>query len=476
MDKTRNHVFFGRSETVTTLKKYIKKELLLYFHLQNKIYSKRHKVSEFKMSKNDFADAKAYLMKDVGGNNLYDHLTDVLLKIVTEQPEQSLEMFEQLSGMVKQAKFRVNTNSEGKQMGASANDTESDKALGEWCESCTTLLSNFADNNDEVLQDLHTDFASLKWSGVGFGDAENFRIQSAMHGLKAQLTEEGGNLSSLRFWGKILGTKKDYYICQGEYSGGDVESPENVDDYELGPSGPNRYTYWVCNNLGNAWTRLGLVAASHIREARQLRRFFTGDLSATVSGHPPFSGNEGNYLRAQIARITADCSLAPSGFFTVDEESGELSMNEEFTGTSAAELASEGAWQSYHAELKESGRCSDVPVADADGNVPEAENAVVLHDVEAGSFKAWSPMTNKACLRSNTWTGATIVGCGKFFTWCYCGYGQNEVIGSFAPSPPPLPMSEFDDTDLKEANDVTINPNPPEEEENEEGEGEGGED
>ncbi len=38
---------------------------------------------------------------------------------------------------------------------------------------------------------------------------------------------------------------------------------------------------------------------------------------------PPFPGNEANYLRAQIARISAGTQVSPLGFYTFDEEEEE---------------------------------------------------------------------------------------------------------------------------------------------------------
>jgi len=233
----------------------------------------------------------------------------------------------------------------------------------------------------------------------------------------------------------------------------------------MGKTGPNRFTYWVSNGVGGEWTRLPSVSASDIRAARQLRRFFTGDLEADVQGHPPFAGKEKNYLRAQIAQITADCSLAPAGFFTMSEDGSDMVMSEDFAGDSDANaLANTGAWQCYHAAISSTGRCAAWPVADEEGNVPEVEAPVTLRDVEEGSFKVSAPMNNKVCLRSNVWPGASVVGFGKVFSWCYSGYAQRSIVGSYAPTPPAAPQTEFSDDGIKESSDVTSDPTPPAEE------------
>ena len=42
-----------------------------------------------------------------------------------------------------------------------------------------------------------------------------------------------------------------------------------------------------------------------------------------VVSFPPFPGNESNYLRAQIARISAGTHISPLGFYQFDEEEEE---------------------------------------------------------------------------------------------------------------------------------------------------------
>lgn len=39
--------------------------------------------------------------------------------------------------------------------------------------------------------------------------------------------------------------------------------------------------------------------------------------------YPPFPGNEANYLRTQIARISAGTHISPLGFYQFDEEEEE---------------------------------------------------------------------------------------------------------------------------------------------------------
>src|SRR6218665_430202 len=66
-----------------------------------------------------------------------------------------------------------------------------------------------------------------------------------------------------------------------------------------------------------------------------------------IVSYPPFPGNEGNYLRAQIARISAGTHISPAGFYQFDEEDvddGEgavpdnFILNTEFEPISSKEL------------------------------------------------------------------------------------------------------------------------------------------
>ena len=61
----------------------------------------------------------------------------------------------------------------------------------------------------------------------------------------------------------------------------------------------------------------------HVSVARQIRKLFTGRLTASVVCYPPFPGTEAELLRAQIARITAGTHVSPLGLYTFDEEEDE---------------------------------------------------------------------------------------------------------------------------------------------------------
>jgi radial spoke head protein 4A len=65
------------------------------------------------------------------------------------------------------------------------------------------------------------------------------------------------------------------------------------------------------------------VTPAQINAARHIRKFFTGRLDALICSYPPFPGHEANYLRAQIARISAGTQVSPQGFYQFREEEEE---------------------------------------------------------------------------------------------------------------------------------------------------------
>lgn len=185
-------------------------------------------------------------------------------------------------------------------------------------------------------------------AGVGLGTDETYRIFLALK----QLTDTHP-IQKCRFWGKILGLEMNYIVAEVEFREGEDEEeveeedePEErdngdneADEDELPRSfykapqsipkeesrtGANKYVYFVCNEPGRPWVKLPGVTPAQIVIARKIKKFFTGRLDTPIVSYPPFPGNESNYLRAQIARISAGTQVSPLGFYHFgEEEEGE---------------------------------------------------------------------------------------------------------------------------------------------------------
>lgn len=116
---------------------------------------------------------------------------------------------------------------------------------------------------------------------------------------------------------------------------------------EVSGTGANKCVYYVCKEPGLPWVKLPSVTPAQITAARQICKFFTGRLDAPVVSFPFFPGKEANYLRAQIARISAGTQVSPQGFFLAGEEEGEegeeapinYEVNPDFEGVPVPEMA-----------------------------------------------------------------------------------------------------------------------------------------
>ena len=274
----------------------------------------------------DLATAKALLQRHEGGPNgesLYDHLTDVLLKIITEQPSAGLAQFEQISCAVKAVR--------GPRAAAAAAGAPYPDAGRARLAAEDALFRTPADGEEPppsagAVQDLVGDAALLEWGGVSLGRTQTYKLSLALR--KLAVTQGALNV---RLWGKLQGLAGDYFVAESDADAGGAEEP-GLD--ALGNTihpvgdGPNKHAYWVCTAPGEPWVQLPHVTPHQVVAARALRRYLTGSLSAPVAGHPPFPGTEANYVRAVIALISAATVLAPTGAFaSVDAESEDASVS-----------------------------------------------------------------------------------------------------------------------------------------------------
>lgn len=113
----------------------------------------------------------------------------------------------------------------------------------------------------------------------------------------------------------------NYYIVEADLSEDEIKKRIESDGgkQDQWGTGINRKTYFVCNCLGDEWTELPKLTSKDIEISQKIRKYFTGDLNATVRSNPQFTGNEKNLLRAVIQRITTETYAAPVGYYNVVE-------------------------------------------------------------------------------------------------------------------------------------------------------------
>ncbi|CAF1015598.1 unnamed protein product [Adineta ricciae] len=364
-------------------------------------------------------------------------------------------------------------------------------------------------------------------AGYGIHITEIILIWSAMKRLNDHI-----NCTEMKFWGKIFGLHCDYYIVQVQHENEIPFDEINIchqrrlpkiekqtrpsnkpifhqtvvqrESLEI-PSEPhgvgaNQYTYFATNSPGLPWIKLSDVKPAMIDHARKIRWFFTGCLSAPVNGFPPFVGLEKDYLRAQIARITATTHISPAGFFileqseTEEEEEGggggegdttlsdqykdpEILVNAEFnddpTNPVTAESLADTSLQEWVHSLPEilpQGRTQFWRPSSIETTVQSQgeDESIEEEIVNENKFQTRAPLlrpigedkhlhTNQTSwsigltmsvmreysmcyVRSNIWPGAFTLGDAKKYFNLYIGWGHKYE--QFNPSQPALPQTE----------------------------------
>jgi radial spoke head protein 4A len=446
------------------------------------------------MAARDFEDAKAYLQRSEGGTSVYDHVSALVLQLLTTRPEGALSQLEHLSGLLKEGAYPEQRPAE---RASGSSEAEYERAAGlERARALAKLFAAPAEGDEagevgEGLQSVADVAPYLEWGGVSLGREETFRAFLALKQLSAST-----GAREVRLWGKLLGREGDYWVAEGK-----ADAPEDEAEakdalghaVEATGTGANTYSYWVCAWPGAPWVRLPRVTPHQVLVARKVRRFLTGRLDARVGGHPPFPGQEASLVRALIAIISADTVLAPSGFYRTPEGADEGSQEvepvppEEY---SPPDLTAADGWVHLHLKLNAIGRTAPDPKDDdaaADGDAAEPEPGTeasvplqsIAEDAEEGEEAA--PWGFRACpvsgvpepepgvvvARSLKWPGAIAVGYGRRFANVYVGYGIARAKAPFQPTLPPAVAAEFsvaafnpaaEDAVFAEQKDVIVDP------------------
>jgi radial spoke head protein 4/6 len=342
-----------------------------------------------------------------------------------------------------------------------------------------------ADRNGRLLQESAplnaevADFGShnelLSWAGVGLGRELAGQIAATLPALAAAHPE----YKSVRFWGRIFGVKRDYFIAEGylaKHAKPKFSKPAQPGLWQYAAAKRdvekvvhhNRYRYHVCNRVGDAWVLLPDVLYSQIVSAQKIKKLVTGDLGAAVASFPIFPGTEANYLRAQIARISSESLFAPSGHIVKndppegqEDQTASVDASAEFgEGPGAEALADGGGWTHAYPPIPAE---DTVPDAPAEG---EEEEAAPLPDIELGGAQESEKIACRASCPSYdhrpvvhcsslSWPGALSASCGSAVAMIYLGYGFKRQQGatgivSFCVQLPPKVLEDAKDVEEKD--------------------------
>lgn len=478
----------------------------------------------------EFLKAKSYLLtaSTNTGLNLYDHLSLVLTRVLDERPDNVVDVFEDVSKDAKKAKFTSDVDTVQDKI-----DKSTEVALAQIQRK---LFAKGEGEEEEVAvdEDVETPLPNLmelcfyfEQGSIGLNREEMIRVWLALKSLV-----DNHPLQHVRFWGKILGTEQNYYVAEVEYRDEEEEEEEEPEENqeeeavekeeaeegeeeeqeeddtpkpEFKPppvtpkednrTGANKKVYFVCNDPGKVWVKLPPVTPAQIVGGRKIKKFLTGRLDAPVVTYPPFPGNESNYLRAQIARISAGTHISPLGFYQFDEEEEEEEDGEarehfvtslDFEGIPVRDLIDPNLsnWVHHVQHILPQGRCSWWnPVQKNEDDFEEDEEeeereepdepepevgppllTPLAEDDEVNGMPAWTatlssnliPQYSVAVMRSNLWPGAHAFAFEKKFENVYVGYGHKYSQENYTPPPPPPIQEEFPSgPEITEAEDPT---------------------
>mmetsp|Transcript_35537 Transcript_35537/g.80173 ORF Transcript_35537/g.80173 Transcript_35537/m.80173 type:complete len:532 (-) Transcript_35537:334-1929(-) len=293
-----------------------------------------------------FQEAKEFVRGVPGsGVSVYDHLTQVLVKMLDERPADANALFEEISASVREATIIEPKKPLTEEQLANKTDVGSERsrqAVLSWTrDRAAMMLPPPVEPNFSQIKfpDLMDESQLWAWANVSLGETATYVVQLGLRQLAA------AHKLHLRFWGKVHTRSGDYFLAEARTKENPAKSrPERI--VMEGTEGPNKYTYYVSKSPGGAdtWQALPHVTPRQLVVAQQTRRFFTGDLGATVPSFPPVPpspgqlkpdgsgpaevGTEANLLRAVVALITADTVLALNGFLEAEPEEGEDEMGE----------------------------------------------------------------------------------------------------------------------------------------------------
>jgi len=462
----------------------------------------------------EVAAAKAYLKtaSSANGTNLYDHLTTVIATMLKERPANATDILESVSLKVKA------TNSQTESVVAEAPELPEAVVVAELRNKLFVKDEDVdLDEDDDVTPPVANVVDTCKLfedAGVGVGSEESFRIMLALKKLVADQP-----VTDVHFWGKIMGTERDYIVAQCVYKEGEEPQLEEEAEPEPEPAeedeedalpksqfvpprklpvepygtGVNKYVYFVCNEPGETWTALPMAEPGAIVISRQIKKFFTGRLDAPIAAYPPFTGGEAALLRATIARISAETHLSPLGMFTFDEDEDEdedggrssYIKDEEYEGVSKSALldSTMSGWAHHVQHILPQGRCKWVnpnpPKEDADDDEDEEEEEEEVEpetgpplltpaqeDEPVDDGAAWSVKLTSTLnasyagvvASSNKWPGAHALSYdkGRKFENVYIGHGIAYSPEAYSPPLPPISQAEYVvDEGVTEAADPT---------------------
>lgn len=426
--------------------------------------------------------AEAYFAQATpDGISVRSHLAELIHRLLLSKEADALEKLETISMEVKAGHFNASAPGVKDLPAVSQGDVDfhgTPVPTEAWLKRAKGL---FKGAGAEEVPKLMDELPMFEHVGVGVTRDEAYRLYLAMGAAKAK-----HGLHKIRFFGKILGTGKDYYVLECVAPTETHVAPAATEGApaELPGCGLNSCCYLVAPSAADEFVMLPDVTPEEVLASAAIRKFFTGELDAAVACYPPFPGTEAAYLRAQIARIAAATTLVPTGKLAFDEESEAepkpIVDAEEYAVPD--DLTSLDSWVHLYGGVLKIGRCTNPPKpepaeGEEDADEPEQEEEApalgaasadgpVSTLMEEEELAAWSVKAYNTALAggaysvavatSNRWPGAYVAGATKAdkYSNLYFGWGHEATGKTFTPAAPPPIMSESAEAD--EGDEVSL--------------------
>ena len=203
--------------------------------------------------------------KNLDGNmksDLYRHLYQVIQQIIQYHQYDGMDKFEQVSNTVKKTNllikdpkfdYEINggskmdkaamTNREGIELVQKAKLLIKEKYDAEVSFEDRKLI---AKSDKYILPNIIDEMKMLEWAGVNFGEDTVYILHKSLKRLAVL-----SGATSVKFFGKIFGTGRDYWIAQGTIVGEEERSKNPM--MEKRGDGANTHVFWVTENLLKDW-------------------------------------------------------------------------------------------------------------------------------------------------------------------------------------------------------------------------------
>jgi len=258
-------------------------------------------------------EEKLRTIKNDSGINLYDHILNIIGKVMLDHERNPYENFERLSVEIKKKEnFLGFTPSVDNLIREEGNEFAD--VIANMRKFLKIPIQETVETFDEegnpiklpqeeeptavtVFSNIIEQEPIMRKCGISFGEDNAFLIQNA---LKMFSISRGGQKCT--FWGKVTTVSNDYYIIESPTSSSQSITEEeeearkaNLDEHN--GIGVNLKYYFVTSDLtSNIWEELPAISAKQLRQARLLRYLFTGNLKAKIISAPEFDGEERHFV------------------------------------------------------------------------------------------------------------------------------------------------------------------------------------